>query len=275
MTMAGLPKLKTPQGATDTHMHIYDLARFTPRPGVAPPPDAPVAAYRQLQRRLGLQRVVIVQPNAYGDDNRCTLDAMAQLAPNARGVAVVTHAVADAELRRLTDAGIRGLRYVMFPGGFHSWDTLDLAARVAEFGWHAQVQFDGRELPERKAALMRLPGRFVIDHVGKFVEPVAPDHPGFRALLDLVATGRCWVKLSGPYETSKSGPPLFADVGALAKALIRAAPERMLWASNWPHPSVQEKPDDAMLLDVLLDWAPDEATRRKILVDNPAELYGF
>jgi D-galactarolactone isomerase len=145
------------------------------------------------------------------------------------------------------------------------------------FGWHLHVQFDGREFPERAALLHRLPGRLVIAHTGKFLEPVPPEHPAFQALLRLVETGRCWVKLSAPYETSRSGPPGYADVGALAKALVRAAPERMLWATNWPHPSepAEAKPDEAMLLDTLLDWAPDDATRRRILRDNPAELYGF
>ena len=140
---------------------------------------------------------------------------------------------------------------------------------------HVQLQLDGRLLPEREAQIRGWPGRIVIDHVGKFLEPVTPDDPAFRCLVGLVETGRVWVKLSAPYEVSKSGPPLYEDVGRLAKALVRAAPERMLWASNWPHPSVKDKPDDAVLLDILLDWAPNEATRRKILVDNPGELYGF
>jgi len=152
-----------------------------------------------------------------------------------------------------------------------------LAARVHAFGWHAVVQLDGRTLPQREAQIRRLPGRFIIDHVGKFLEPVPPSHPAFKSLLKLVDTGRCWVKLSAAYEVSKSGPPKYEDVGALAKALVKAAPERMLWASNWPHPTAPKDapPDDANLLDLLLDWAPDESVRRRILVDNPAELYGF
>ena len=124
--------------------------------------------------------------------------------------------------------------------------------------------------------IVRLPGRLVIDHTGKFLEPVPPEHSAFKVLLDLIGSGRCWVKLSAPYETSRRGPPDYADVGALAKALIQAAPERMLWASNWPHPSVKgEPPDDAMLLDMLGHWCEDEGTRHRILADNPAELYGF
>ena len=124
--------------------------------------------------------------------------------------------------------------------------------------------------------LRRLPATLVVDHNGKFLEPVAPSHPGFQALLRLVETGRCWVKVSAPYETSRQGPPLYGDVGVLAKALIRAAPERMVWASNWPHPTaLANLPDDGALLDLLLEWTDDEGVRRRILADNPAELYGF
>jgi D-galactarolactone isomerase len=147
---------------------------------------------------------------------------------------------------------------------------------VAPFGWHVQLQLDGRLLPEREAMLLRLPCPLVIDHVGKFLEPVPVSDPAFLSLLRLLETGRCWVKLSAPYETSKAGPPRFADVGELAKTLVRVAPDRMVWASNWPHPSAGPgKPDDAMLLDLLLEWAPDETVRRHILVENPAKLYGF
>jgi D-galactarolactone isomerase len=149
-------------------------------------------------------------------------------------------------------------------------------ARVHPFGWHANIQLDGRELPKVEAQIKRLPGKFVIDHTGKFLEPVAPEHDAFKSLLRLVDTGRCWVKLSAPYETSKTGGPKYQDVGRLAKALVKKAPERMLWASNWPHPSARQNPPrDEDLLDLLLEWAPVENTRKKILTDNPAELYGF
>lgn len=272
------PRLKTPPGACDTHMHIYE-DRFPVAPtALLKPPPATVADYRKLQQRLGLTRTVIVQPSTYGTDNRCTLEAIAALGENARGVAVVDTSVSDGELARLTKAGIRGIRFHMLKGGALPWDILDtVAARVHGFGWHVQLQLDGRGLPEREAMLKRLPGTLVVDHVGKFLEPVTVDHPGFRALVRLVEAGRTWVKLSAPYEVSKKGPPNYDDVGALAKALVRLAPERMVWASNWPHPSVSKEdvPDDAVLLDTLLDWAPDDATRRRILADNPAELYGF
>ena len=272
------PRLKTPHGACDTHIHIYD-ARFPTAPGgPLPPPDALVPAYRRMQERLGLERVVIVQPNAYGDDNRCTLEGMAAFGAAARGVAVVKPGVSDAELQRLTTAGVRGVRFMMLPGGPVRWEWLDeMAARVHDFGWHVQLQFDGRDLPKYEAQIRRLPGVFVIDHNGKFLEPVAVEHAAFKSLLKLIDTGRGWVKLSAPYETSKSGPPAYEDVSVLARALVRAAPERMVWASNWPHPSAKREamPDDADLLDLLLAWAPDEATRNRILLDNPAQLYGF
>lgn len=276
--MPKTPRLTAPPGACDTHMHVYE-DRFPLAPTATfKPPHSPVGDYLAMRRRIGVERTVVVQPSGYGFDNTCTLEAMAAMGPSARGIAVVGPGVTDEELDRLTKAGMRGIRYFMLPGGALPWETLEtMAARVAEFGWHVQLQLDGRLLPEREALLKRLTGTLVIDHNGKFLEPVPPDHPSFKCLLRLVENGRTWVKLSAPYETSKAGPPLYADVGALAKALARAAPDRMVWASNWPHPSVprDQVPDDADLLDLLLDWAPDERVRRKILADNPARLYGF
>jgi D-galactarolactone isomerase len=275
--MTTMPKLKAPPGTCDTHMHIY-MPGYPLRPEVAQPPVAPVSEYKTLCQRLGIARTIFVQPNAYGADNSCLLAAMKEYGPNARGVAVVTPEVTDDELERLTKAGIRAVRFMLLPGGFLTNDVFDtLAARVREFGWHVNLQVDGRTFAEREAQLSTVKGDLVIDHVGKFLDPVATDHPSFRALLRLVESGRAWVKLSAPYEVSKVGRPLYGDVGALAKALVKAAPERMLWASNWPHPSATDanRPDDAELLDLLLDWAPDDAARRKILADNPARLYGF
>jgi D-galactarolactone isomerase len=271
------PQLKAPPGACDTHMHIYN--RRFPKAATAKidPPDASVSEYLAMRTRLAIERTVVVQPSTYGKDNRCTLEAMAAIGPSARGVAVVDETVTDAELERLTKLGIRGIRFFMLGGGPLPWEILELmASRVAPFGWHVQLQLDGRDLPDHEAILDRLASSLAIDHVGKFLEPVAPDHPGFRTLLRLLDNGRTWVKLSAPYETSKVGPPFYDDVGKLAKALVKAAPERMVWATNWPHPTPGvPKPDDAGMLDMLLDWVPDETTRNKILVDNPATLYGF
>jgi D-galactarolactone isomerase len=276
MPMAVAPRLKTPPNACDTHIHIYDRRYPTAKTALMTPPDASVADYKKVQALLGLTRTVIVQPTTYGTDNRCTVEAIAALGiETTRGIAVVDTSVTDAELARLTKAGIRGLRCQMLPGGAFPWEMVEeLAARIQPHGWHVQLQMDGRLFPERADLIKRLPGTIVIDHTGKFLEPVPVDHPGFKALLGFVESGRFYVKLSAPYETSKLGPPLFKDVGTLAKALAKAAPERVLWASNWPHPG-QKSPDDAMMLDLLLDWLDSDAARTKALVDNPARLYGF
>jgi D-galactarolactone isomerase len=269
-------KFAMPKGAVDTHMHFYDQA-VAGAPGTPLPGHFPVAEYRALQKRLGLERVVVVQPNAYRDDNRVTLDAMRELGKSAKGVAVVKPDVADAELDRLTKAGMCAVRIMTLHGGMLGFEIMDaVMARVHAFGWHANIQLDGRNLPKVEAQIKRLPGKFVIDHTGKFLEPVNEDAEPFKALLRLVDTGRCWVKLSAPYETSKTGAPEYEDVSRLARALVKHAPQRMMWASNWPHPTERRNPpDDEALLDLLADWAPEESARKKILVDNPAELYGF
>jgi D-galactarolactone isomerase len=262
-------------------MHFYgDPERYpvAPTNALPVPRAATVEDYQIVMQRLGIDRAVVVQPSAYATDNRCTLDGMRALGGQTRGVAVVDPAVTDDEMYILDQAGIRGQRFHMFPGGVLDWNLLEpMAARVHDFGWHIQLQLDGRQLAEREASLMRLPGNLVIDHIGKFMEPVGTDHPGFRALLRLLERGRCWVKLSAPYTSSHSGPPHYEDIGELVRTLIEAAPQRMLWASNWPHPSLatDARPDDARWLNVLLDWCADDAIRRRILVDNPAELYGF
>jgi D-galactarolactone isomerase len=272
------PRLAAPPGSCDCHVHIYDRTAPLAVPGANPGPAwADLQGYRALQARLGIRRAVVVQPNAYGTDNAVTLAAIAALgADRACGVAVVKPGLGQAALEQLSSAGIRGARVHMLAGGILSWDMVEpLAAEIAEAGWHLQLQMDGRFLHEREAMLRRLPCRLVIDHVGKFLEPVTTDHPGFKALLRLLDGGRTYLKLAAAYEVSRAGPPGYADVAALARAAVRQAPERMLWASNWPHVSVEAPPDDAMLLDLLLDWAPDEAVRQLVLVENPARLYGF
>jgi D-galactarolactone isomerase len=270
------PRLVAPDGACDCHMHVYDR-RYQPAPtSLFPPPDAPADAYSAVQRQLGLTRAVVVQPNAYAFDNACTEEAIGRFGTKARGVATIRPDIADAEIERLAGAGFRGARCFMLKGGLLSWDDVDaIASRVAPFGWHLQLQLDGRDLPLYAARIGRLPAEVVIDHNGKFLDPVPPSHPAFRALLALLDGGRCWVKLSAPYETSQSGPPAYDDVSALARALVAAHAERCVWASNWPHPNIHPSPSTVAMLDLLLDWAPDQATRRQILVDNPERLYGF
>ena len=277
--MAGemMPKLKAPSGVCDTHMHIYNSRYPTAATAKFTPPNASVPAYLAMRARLVVSRTVVVQPSTYGKDNRCTLEAMAAIGPSARGVVVVDETITDAELDLLTKLGVRGIRFFMLGGAPLPLEILEtMSARVAPFGWHVVFQMDGRDLADHEALLNRLTSPLIIDHTGKFLEPVKPKHPGFHALLRLLDNGRTWAKLSAPYETSKLGPPFYDDVGILAKALVKAAPERMLWATNWPHPTPGVKiPDDALMLDMLLDWVPDEMTRNKVLVDNPAKLYGF
>ncbi len=274
------PRLPSPVGTCDTHMHIFEPG-YTQRPGTnLPSIPGTTADYRKLRARLGITRTVIVQPAAFGNDNRCTLEAMKALTDDThqtRGVAIVQPGDSDDEIARLTEAGIRGIRYHLLPYGGVSWDTLNtMAARVAPHGWHVQLQMDGRELAGREAMLKALPCDIVIDHIGRFMQPVAADDPAWKVMRNLVDSGRCWIKLSAPYHGSKTGAPRYEDAGATAMDLIRAAPERMLYATNWPHPSLKNNlPDDASLLDLVNEWSGSEAVRQKILVDNPAKLYGF
>ena len=229
------------------------------------------------RRGWALERVVVVQPTTYGRDNACQLEAMAAFGKNARGVMVVDDTVTDAALEDLTARGVCGVRFHMLPGGALPWELLEVVApRVHAHGWHVQLQLNGRELEERLDRLKALPGGLVVDHVGRFMDPVATDHPSFRALLTLLDTGRCWVKLSAPYESSTAGPPDYADVTPLARALVAHAPERnamgLQLAASRPESAA---PTRALLLGLLDRWVDDPETRRRILVDNPAALYGF
>jgi D-galactarolactone isomerase len=274
------PKVTPPAGTTDCHMHAYfDASAHATDAKAAFPPvrHGSIDNYLLVQKRLGLSRAVVVQPSVYGFDNTPTLDAIAALGENGRGIAVVPPNVTDTELDRLTQLGIRGVRFFMLPGGALPWDCLpELAARVADFGWHVQLQTDGRHLANYAATLHALPCRLVIDHNGKFLAPVDIAHEGFRALLDLVDRGNTWVKTSGVYETSLEGAPDYADVAVLARKLIADAPERCLFATNWPHPSKPDTPpDDGRLIDLFMQWCGTAQTAARIMVDNAAHVYGF
>jgi D-galactarolactone isomerase len=237
------PAFPVPPGATDTHMHFYEPGHaMAPDAQIPPLDDARVEDYRVLQARLGLERVVVVQPSTYGKDNACTMAAVAAIGANARAVVVVDASVSGEELADLTKRGARGIRFHMLPGGALPWELVpELSARAAEHGWHAQVQLDGRDLPDRLSDIAGVAGDLVIDHVGRFFEPVDANHPGFKALLGLVQKG-AWVKLSAPYLTEAAGAPAFQKVGTLVRRLVAEAPERMLWASNWPHPGLDRRP---------------------------------
>jgi D-galactarolactone isomerase len=272
-------KLRAPANACDCHHHIYDAVRFPPAQSGAEP-NARVAEYRLLQRRIGTTRDVVVTPRPYVVDNRVTLDAIAQFGANARGVAVIHPTVTDAELDTLARGGIRGIRFSLAANPTTAAaTTLDmiepLSKRVNALGWHVQINMDADQIVAAEDLWMRLPSAIVFDHMGHIPQPIGMKHPAFTLIRRLVDKGRTWVKLSVTYDNTKDGPPTYADVTKVAKAYVQAAPERMVWGSNWPHPNEPQKPDDALLFDLLAQWAPREETRHRILVENPEVLYGF
>lgn len=279
------PDLVAPPRACDCHCHVFGpVDRF---PYVADrqytPPDSTLEDYLGLLNVLGIERAVIVQPSVYGTDNSATEDGIRRMNGRGRGVAVVDPAIGEEELARLHDAGFRGVRFnLIHTGGSTSLDLLeDLAGRVAPLGWHVQIYLRGRMLPEISDRLKALPVEVVIDHLGHMEPGLGTGQPGFTALLDLLATGRTWVKLC-PYRFDHTGFP-YRLAMPFARALNDAAPERLVWGTDWPHPDVPgpradengPMPDDGELLDALGEWFPDRATLDRILVTNPARLYGF
>lgn len=264
-----------PDGTCDTHIHFYDHRYPTAPTTVLEPPDAGPADYGRVAAALGIDRCVVVQPTTYGLDNRCQLDAVAELGSSARAVVVIDERISETELHELHRRGARGVRFHMLPGGAVGWDSLmPVARRIADLGWHVQLQLDGRTLPDHIDRLLALPCGLVIDHIGRFMPPVTSDHPAFAALTQLIDQG-AWVKLSAPYESDATAAPEFPAVSDLARALAARRPDRMLWATNWPHPGQAAPPAPTELAALLERWVPDAAIRRTILVDNPAELYGF
>ncbi len=272
------PRIEVPPGACDTHMHFYDSAYPASSKAWLFPPDFTVAEYRKVQARTGLQRLVLVQPVTYGFDNRCILDKAAEFGDDARAVVTVPVSTTDAELEAFWQQGARGLRFHQMRGGMMEWAELPvMAKRISGMGWHVQVQLDGLELPEYESLIASLPCTVVIDHIGRYSKPIPVEHEAFQALLRLAAQDNVYVKLSGAYHISRSGGPDYTDVAPLARALVAQSVERLLWASDWPHPTetAETMPDEADLLDLLLGWAPEPGAQRAILRDNPARLYGF
>jgi len=272
-----LPKLKVPADACDCHFHVYDPMRFPIKAGVSIP-NASLAEYRLLQKRIGTSRGIVVTPAPYQTDNRVTLDAVAQLGPNGRGVAVVDPTITEPELKALNDSGIRGIRFTQNPQATATnVDMIEpLSKRVSELGWNVQISMSTDQIAKLADLWQRLPSRIVFDHLGR-LQSLGVEHPALGVIRGLIDKGQTWVKLSAPYIDSKVGPPTYADASAVVQALVRLAPDRMVWGSDWPHPSLDaaHKPDDATLVDLLAEWAPDEATRHRILVENPIALYGF
>lgn len=259
-------------------MHIYD-PRFPQLASRSPVSHAAVPDYRLLQKRIGTTRVVVVQPRNHATENQVTLDAVAQLGPGARGIAVLHPTVTDAELKKLDAGGIRGIRFSLGDPAT-AVVTIDmvepLSKRIAALGWHVQLHMPGDMIAENADLLRRLPSPIVIDHMGRFPPAAGLAHPAYKIILGLIEKGRTWVKLAGAYLNTQVGPPNYADATKIARAFVQAAPERLVWGSDWPHPTEKDhKPDDARLFDLLAEWARDGKTRNRVLVTNPEVLYGF
>jgi predicted TIM-barrel fold metal-dependent hydrolase len=268
------PHSKAPENAADCHHHIYD-SRFPADPTAKlHPGNATVADYRLLQRRIGTTRNVIVQPSTYGVDNRCMLDALRQFGPRAtRGIAVVNADVPDSALRELNAAGVRGIRFNLLQAGATTPEMIEpLSKRIASLGWHIQINASPEQIVAAMPLWNRIPVPVVFDHLGHVSTPA---EPVFVAICKLLEKRKGWVKLSGVYLDSKAGPPGYRDRAAVTKAYIKQVPDRLVWGTDWPHPTAAEKPDDALLFDLLAEWCPDAGVRSRILVDNPAKLYGF
>lgn len=270
-----------PPGACDCHVHVFGpSARYPFAPDRAyTPPEASFQIYQAVMGDLGLSRAVLVQPSVYGTDNRAMLDTLRRAGPNVRGVAVI-EARDDCgkdDLAALDAAGVRGVRVnTLFPGALDIDDLEELTARIAPFGWHLQMLIDAAKSPDFVKRLGRLPAPTVIDHLGHMPAGTRPDHPGFQALLGLLREGQTWVKLSAPYRLSARGGPPYDDVRPLVEAVLEAAPDRVVWGSDWPHPAIDgPKPHPASLLNPLFDWVDDADLAHRVLVDNPARLYGF
>ena len=271
------PRDAIPAGTVDCHHHIYDR-RFPIAPSASlQPDDATVADYHVLQARLGTTRNVVVQPSTYGTDNRLLMEALSQFGAQARGIAVVDTGVSDLELKALNAAGVRGIRFNLIQSGATTFEMVEpLASRIAPLGWHVQLHMTGDQILPVADVLRRLPVPIVFDHIGRLPQPAGIQHPAFALIRRLLDGGRTWIKMSGPYQDTRVGPPTYADVASVARRFAAANPDRMVWASDWPHPTERlAKPDDAQLMDLLTDWVPDAATRVRILVRNPELLYGF
>ena len=269
--------IEVPPGACDCHAHIFgDPARY-PYKTVRryTPSAASVDDYRHMLTVLGIERAVIVQTGIFhGNDVTC--DVLQESGGKWRGIALLDGSVTTQEIARLNDAGFRGVR--LNPRNVKADDLKDMeiiAQKIAPFGWHLQFHLDARDLVTLADRLRKLPVEIVVDHLGHMPVEAGVDHPGFQELLAMLREGRCWVKLSSPNRFGDPRPP-YPSVLPYARALVDAAPERCLWATDWPHSRFAGfMPNDGDLLDLLATWVPDAGVRKKILVDNPARLYGF
>ncbi|WP_422074926.1 amidohydrolase family protein [Tranquillimonas rosea] len=273
------PAVTLPAGTVDTQMHMY-MPGFPAQPGGPPNPagDLPTPEqYRQVMDWLGIDRVVVTQGNAQQRDNGNVIACLAEMGDVARGVAVIDGDTDDAEMTRLSDAGVVGARVMDLPGGAVGLDALeDVAARAKAHGWMMTVQFDGSRIEELEPRLAKLDVPWILDHHAKIFDGPTPGR--VAAIKRLVDTGNCWFKFAGCYESSKSGPPDYTDIADVAREMAAFAPQRIVWGTNWPHnlaKATEDYPDDRALTDTVLSWFPSDEARRQALVDNPEALFGF
>lgn len=282
------PALKAPKNACDAHFHVFgpeDRYPYDSSDLRYKPPYEPLEAYLKLARRIGFERFVFVQPSAYGLDNACMLDAMAEVdADVRRGIIHLDETAADdAQLEAWDELGVRGVRINVSPVRKPEAGLADAlrpkitrtAEICRELGWHVDFLMPGWLISELMPTLRELPVSFSVAHMGLYPAAQGPDQPGFQEFLKLAADGtrRCWVKLTGIYRFSQD--PAFADVKPFAQALIATVPNQLIWGSDFPHLSFHDKVGTIQLYNLLPEWAPDAAMRQKILVDNPARLFGF
>ena len=276
------PRSAIPPGATDCHCHVFEDPQKYPLVAERSytPPLCPLSAYLRMIDTLGIERTVQVNASTYGCDNSVTLDVIAKLGQKrARGVAGVAPDVSAMELKRLHHGGMRGVRLSTMVKGYGGPELLDaVAAKIKPFGWHVQLHVEkAAELAALETKLLDHPTPIVFDHLGRVRGSEGVNAPGFQALLRILKLrDDCWAKLSSWYRLSDSGAPTYADMQPLVQALVAARPDRVVWGSNWPHPIWGGfMPNDGDLLDTLCDWVPDAAALKRILVTNPARLYGF
>ncbi len=274
------PRMVMPKGAIDTQMHMY-LPGFPALDGGPPVPEGTPGPeeYRRLMKWIGIDRVVITQGNAHQRDNGNLMASLRAMGDVAKGVAVVTRDTPLDEIQELIDVGVVGARIMDLPGGAVDLTHLEEIDSIAqELGWCVAVQFDGSNIIDHEKHLSAIKSRWIFDHHGKFFAGVTPDNPQVAALKRLIDKGNCWFKFAGCYESSRSGGPDFEDIAAVARVIADYAPDRIIWGTNWPHnnaKTTEEYPDDADLLDTVLSWLPSDEARKKALVTNPEELFGF
>lgn len=274
------PRFAAPAGACDAHCHVFGPGNIFPyAPGRKyTPPDAPVEKLRQLHQILGIDRAVLVQASCHGTDNQAVLAAISSSGGAYRGVANVDETFGEQDLIALHEGGIRGVRFnfVKHLGGVPDLKVLErVVAKIRPLGWHLVLHLDAENIPEFEAFFRRLAIPIVIDHMGRAKTADGIDQTSFRLLLDLMRDENFWVKICGSERISSAGPP-FTDAVPFARALIDVAPDRILWGTDWPHPNIaRHMPNDGDLVDLIPLFTSDPGLQKRILVENPARLYGF